>query len=286
MFVLLGFLIVTIGILGGYMIYGGSLLLIFQLPKMMMIGGAAIGSVLAAAPPRVLKQLIRGIKTIFGGERYTKDEYLNLLKTLFELFHVATREGLINVEQHVERPEESSIFKKNPFLLKNKHALNYLCDTMKVMISGGVPPHEIEMLLDADIDTQHQDEATAPMLLQKLGDSLPGIGIVVAVLGIILAMEAIDGPVEIVGRNVGAALVGTMMGVLLAYGFVLPLATNLETLKQSESRYLECIKAAIVAYAKGNAPVMVVEFARRVIYEDVRPSFEETEKAVRALKSS
>jgi chemotaxis protein MotA len=276
---------VTIGILGGYLLYGGNLALIFQLPKIIMIGGAAIGSLFAAAPPRVLKQLVRGVRTIFGGERYSKKEYLNLLQTLFELFHVATREGLINVEQHVEDPEKSSIFKKNEFLLNNKHALNYLCDTMKVMISGGVPPHEIEMLLEADIDTQHQDESAAPQLLQKLGDSLPGIGIVVAVLGIILAMEAIDGPVEIVGRNVGAALVGTMMGVLLAYGFILPLASNLETLKQSEARYLECIKSAIVAYAKGNAPVMVVEFARRVIYEDVRPTFEETEKAVRGLKS-
>jgi chemotaxis protein MotA len=284
MFVVIGFLIVIIGILGGYLIYGGNIMLILQVPKLIMIGGAALGSVLAAAPPRILKKILRGIKMIFGGERYTENEYLNLLKTLFELFHVATREGLINVEQHVENPAESSIFKKNQFLLKNKHALNYLCDTMKVMISGGIPPHEIEMLLEADIDTQHQDEAHAPALIQKLGDSLPGIGIVVAVLGIILAMEAIDGPVEIIGRNVGAALVGTMMGVLLAYGFVLPLATNLETLQQSESRYLECIKSAIVAYAKGNAPVMVVEFARRVIYEDVRPSFEETEKAVRSLK--
>lgn len=284
MFVVIGFLIVIIGILGGYLLYGGNIMLILQVPKLIMIGGAALGSVMAAAPPRILKKILRGLKMIFGGERYTKEEYLNLLKTLFELFHVATREGLINVEQHVENPAESSIFKKNPFLLNNKHALHYLCDTMKVMISGGIPPHEIEMLLEADIDTQHQDEANAPALIQKLGDSLPGIGIVVAVLGIILAMEAIDGPVEIIGRNVGAALVGTMMGVLLAYGFVLPLATNLETLQQSEGRYLECIKSAVVAYAKGNAPVMVVEFARRVIYEDVRPSFEETEKAVRSLK--
>lgn len=284
MFVVIGFLVVIAGILGGYLIYGGNIMLILQVPKLIMIGGAALGSVMAAAPPRILKKILRGIKMIFGGERYTKDEYLNLLKTLFELFHVATREGLINVEQHVENPAESSIFKKNPFLLNNKHALHYLCDTMKVMISGGIPPHEIEMLLEADIDTQHQDDANAPALIQKLGDSLPGIGIVVAVLGIILAMEAIDGPVEVIGRNVGAALVGTMMGVLLAYGFVLPLATNLETLQQSEGRYLECIKAAVVAYAKGNAPVMVVEFARRVIYEDVRPSFEETEKAVRSLK--
>lgn len=285
MYVIIGYIIVIAGLIGGYLMLGGKVGILLDPGKMMMIGGAAIGSLFASAPPRVLKQLIKGVKSIFLGERYTKNEYLKLLKTLFELFHVATREGLINVEQHVEHPEESSIFKKNPSLMNNEHALNYLCDTMKLMIGGGVPPYEIEMLLESDIETNHLDEATAPSLLQKLGDSLPGIGIVVAVLGIILAMEAIDGPVEIVGRNVGAALVGTMFGVLLAYGFILPLANNLDTLKQAEERYLECIKTAIVAYAKGNAPIMVVEFARRVIFQDLRPTFEEVEKAVRELKS-
>ncbi len=285
MFVIIGYIIVIVGLIGGYMLLGGKIGILLDPGKLMMIGGAAIGSLCASAPPRLLKQLFKGVKSIFRGERYTQTEYLNLLKTLFELFHVATREGLINLEQHVEHPEESSIFKKNTSLLNNKHALNYLCDTMKLMIGGGVPPYEIEMLLESDIETNHVDEASAPTLLQKLGDSLPGIGIVVAVLGIILAMEAIDGPVEIVGRNVGAALVGTMFGVLFAYGFILPLANNLDTLKQSEARYLECIKTAIVAYAKGNAPIMVVEFARRVIFNDMRPSFEEVEKAVRGLKS-
>ncbi len=285
MFVIIGYIIVIVGLIGGYLLLGGKVGILLDPGKLMMIGGAAIGSLCASAPPRVLKQLVKGVKSIFRGERYTETEYLNLLKTLFELFHVATREGLINLEQHVENPKESSIFKKNPSLMNNEHALNYLCDTMKLMIGGGVPPYEIEMLLESDIETNHVDEASAPTLLQKLGDSLPGIGIVVAVLGIILAMEAIDGPVEIVGRNVGAALVGTMFGVLFAYGFILPLANNLDTLKQSEGRYLECIKTAIVAYAKGNAPIMVVEFARRVIFNDMRPSFEEVEKAVRGLKS-
>jgi chemotaxis protein MotA len=155
---------------------------------------------------------------------------------------------------------------------------------MKVMIAGGVPPHDLEALLDSDLETHHAESSAAPSLIQKLGDALPGLGIVAAVLGIIITMQAINGPPEEVGQKVAAALVGTFLGVLMSYGFMQPIATHLDLLQQSEARYLECIKAGIIAYAKGNAPIMAVEFSRRVIFSDLRPTFEEMEQAVKGLK--
>lgn len=284
MFVLIGIAIVIVGVLGGYILHGGPLGVLLQWSEFMIIGGAAAGSLLVGTPPRILKQMAGNIGSLLKGERYTKEQYLNLLKTLYELFHVATREGLINIEQHVEKPEQSSIFQKNPFFLNDHHSLQYLCDTMKVMIGGGVPPHDLEALLDADLETHHAEHSAAPSLVQKLGDALPGLGIVAAVLGIVITMQAINGPPEEIGHKVAAALVGTFLGVLLSYGFIQPIATHLDLLHQSAARYLECIKAGLVAYAKGNAPIMAVEFSRRVIFSDLRPSFEEMERAVKGLK--
>lgn len=285
MFVLIGVGVVIVGVLGGYMLHGGPLGVLLQWSEFLIIGGAAAGSLLVGTPPRVLKQMSGGFQSLLKGEKYTREEYLNLLKTLFELFHLATREGLINVEQHVEKPEQSAIFKKNMFFLHDHESVHYLCDTLKVMISGGVPPHDVEALLEADLDTHHAEGAAVPSLIQKLGDALPGLGIVAAVLGIVVTMQAINGPPEEIGHKVAAALVGTFLGVLMSYGFVQPIATHLELLQQSQARYLECIKAGVVAYAKGNAPIMAVEFSRRVIFSDMRPSFEEVEKAVKSVRS-
>jgi chemotaxis protein MotA len=284
MMVFIGIAIVVLGVLGGYVLHGGPLGVLLQWSEFMIIGGAALGSLIVGTPMRILKHMGGNIGALLKGERYTKQEYLNLLKTLFELFHLATREGLINIEPHIEKPEESSIFKKNPFFLKDHHSLRYLCDTMKVMIGGGVPPHDLEALLEADLDTHHAEGATAPTLVQKLGDALPGLGIVAAVLGIVITMQAINGPPDEIGHKVAAALVGTFLGVLMSYGFIQPIATHLELLHQSEARYLECIKAGLIAYAKGNAPIMAVEFSRRVIFSDLRPTFEELEQAVKGLK--
>jgi chemotaxis protein MotA len=286
MFVIIGIAVVIIGVLGGFMMHGGSLAVLLQWNEFLIIGGSGIGSLLVGTPPRVLKQIIGSIAAVLKGDRYHKPVYLDLLKTMYELFTVATRDGLINIEAHIEEPEKSSILSRNNFLLQQKHALHYFCDTMKLLLGGGVQPHDLESLLDADIETSHAEHSEAPALLQKLGDSLPGLGIVAAVLGIVITMQAINGPPEEIGLKVAAALVGTFLGVLLSYGFVQPFASHLELLHQSESRYLECIKAGIVAYAKGSPPTMVVEFSRRVIYNDVRPTFEELEEAVKALKSA
>ncbi len=286
MFVLIGIAVVIIGVVGGFLLEGGPILVLMQWVEFLIIGGAGIGSLLVGTPLPVLKQMVAKLPRIFRGTHVGKEEYINLLKTMFELFSIAQRDGLINIEQHIEDPAKSPVFSKNPFLLKNDHALHFFTDTMKLLLGGGVPPHDLEALLDADLESHHAENANPPMLIQKLGDALPGLGIVAAVLGIVITMQAIDGPPEEVGHKVAAALVGTFLGVLLSYGFVQPIATHLEILTQFDARYLECIKAGVVAYAKGNSPIVVVEFARRSIYSQDRPNFTEVEKAVREARSA
>ncbi len=285
MFVIIGAAIVIIGVIGGFMIEGGPIKVLIQPTEFMIIGGAAIGSLLVMSPFAVLKKIIGSVMGVLKGDPFTKEQYLNLLKTMFELFNAAKRDGLIAVEPHVMEPEKSAIFAKNEFLLKQHHALDFFCDTMKLLLGGGVPPYDVEAMLDADIDSHHSEGGSAPMLVQKLGDALPGLGIVAAVLGIVITMQAISGPPEEIGEKVATALVGTFLGILLSYGFVQPLSTHIELLQASEARYYECMKAGIVAYAKGNAPIIVVEFARRVIYSNVRPTFAEVETAVRGTKA-
>lgn len=285
MFVIIGVAVVIIGVIGGFVIEGGPLMVLFQPVEFMIIGGAAIGSLLVMSPLAHLKNIVGSVMGVMKGDPYTKERYIDLLKTMFELFTVAKRDGLIALEPHVMDPEKSAVFTKNEFLLHHHHALFYLCDTMKLLLGGGVPPYDVEALLDADIDSHHVEGATAPSLVQKIGDALPGLGIVAAVLGIVITMQAINGPPEEIGHKVAVALVGTFVGILLSYGFVQPLATHIELLQASEARYFECMKAGIVAYSKGNAPIIVVEFARRVIFHSVRPSFAEVEAAVRSAKA-
>jgi len=285
MFVIIGAVVVVISVLGGFAMAGGPFLILMQVSELVIIGGATIGMLLISAPMRMLKQVGGKVGMLFKPDPYTKEEYLRLLQSLFELFHVATRDGLINVEQHVENPSKSAIFARNKFLLGNHHAIDFLCDTLKLMLSGGVPAQDVEVLLDGDSDTHHEEVAGYPAIFSKIGDSLPGLGIVAAVLGIIIVMQHVDAGAAEVGHHVAAALVGTFIGILLSYGFVGPMATNMEYQNAAEARYMSCIKAGVIAYAKGNPPVMAVEYARRVIYSDLRPSFRETEEACKKVKS-
>jgi len=285
MFVIIGAAIVLAGVLGGFIIEGGPVAVLIQPVELFIIGGAAIGSLLVSTPLPVLTRVMKNVVKVMGGDPFTKTQYLNLLRTQFELFNMAKRDGLISIESHITEPAKSSIFTKNPFLLKHHHALDFFCDTMKLLLGGGVPPYEVEAILDSDIDSHHAEGAIGPSVIQKIGDALPGLGIVAAVLGIVITMQAISGPPEEIGHKVAVALVGTFVGILASYGFVQPIATHLELLHQSELRFLECMKAGVVAFAKGNAPVIVVEFARRTIYASVRPTFDELEKAMRAAKA-
>src|SRR5262245_37186981 len=219
-----------------------------QWNEFIIIGGASVGSLLVCSPVPVLKHMVARLRSLLRGDPYTRDVYVVLLRTLYQIFVMAKRDGLIALESHVDAPAESPILSKNPFLLQNHHALAFLCDTLKLQLTGSVPAYDLEALLDVDLETHHKSAAVSSGLLQKLGDAVPGLGIVAAVLGIVITMQAIDGPPAEIGHKVAAALVGTFLGVLMSYGFIGPMATHLQLLAASESRYLECIRAGLLAF--------------------------------------
>ncbi len=281
MFVIVGLAAVIISIIVGFTFAGGNLLLLLQWSEFLVIGGTALGSVLIATPLSLLKKIIKEITQIIKPNHNSKQDYLDMLKSFNELFLIAQRDGLLSIEKHVENPESSSILAQNTKFIEDEFVKTFFCDTMKVLLSGGIPPHELEGLIDAEIKTFELESKPISHTISKLGDSLPGLGIVAAVLGIIITMSSIDQGAEAVGQHVAAALVGTFLGVLLAYGFVNPLAANIEHNMENRVRYLETIKTCIVSYAKGNPPILAVEMARRTIFSVVRPTFSELENYVR-----
>ncbi len=285
MFVIIGIAVVLVAVLGGFAIEGGSFLVLIQYAEFLIIIGASVGALLISAPNKLLGKIVKRLTGAFRGSSVNSELYLNLLKLMYELFQVGQKEGVIGLEQHVENPDKSKIFAKYPVLLSNKHLLHFLTDTMRLLIVGGAEPFDLEGLMDADIETHHQESSKPGMILQKIGDSMPGLGIVAAVLGIVITMQAIDGPPQEIGHKVAAALVGTFLGVLLSYGFVQPLATNLDLAAEEEGRMFEAIKAGVVAFAKGMQPLIAVEFARRTIFQDHRPTFKDMEKALKGAKS-
>lgn len=286
MFVIIGSVVVIGSVLGGYILHGGPLLVLIQISEFIIIGGAAIGALLISAPASVLKKIINRVIGSLKGNKIEKQHSLNLLKLMFEIFQMTRKDGLLALESHVENPEKSSIFAKYPEILQKKSVLLFMCDTLRLIVMGGIIPHDIESIMDVDIETHHQDGAKPGMILQKIGDSLPGIGIVAAVLGIVITMQAINGPPEEIGKKVAAALVGTFLGIFLSYGFIQPLATNIDMTVEEESNMLGAIKAGIVSLAKGFNPIVSVEFARRSMSSEFRPSFQEMEDFVKGIKGS
>jgi chemotaxis protein MotA len=281
MFVIIGFLVVVVCVVGGYTMAGGNMVLLIQPAEFVIIGGAAIGSVLISSPLSLIKKLVKAIPEAISPSHFSKEDYLTLLKSFNDLFLIAQRDGLLAIEPHVEKPEESDILSVNKKLMKNEVAKNFFSDTMKVMLSGGVPPHELEGLIDNEIETFEMETKPIAGAIAKVGDALPGLGIVAAVLGIIVTMASINEGAEAVGHHVAAALVGTFLGVLMAYGFVNPLATNIEHISEDKVQFLHTLKSCIVGYAKGNPPIIAVELARRTIFSDERPTFSELESFIR-----
>jgi chemotaxis protein MotA len=286
MLAMVGMGVVVVAVLGGYLIEGGSFWVLMQVAEFMIIGGAAAGALLISAPPKLLKKILNKVLSSFKGSKLGKETYLQLLKMMFELFQLGQKEGVLALESHIEHPEKSALFSKYPEFLKESYLLSFITDTVRLVLIGGITPHEIEAIMDTDIETNHQQGTKPGMILQKIGDSLPGLGIVAAVLGIIITMQAIGGPAEEVGRKVAAALVGTFLGVLISYGFIQPLATNLDLTHEEDSRMLEVIKAGLTAFAKGFNPMVAVEFGRRTIFDDHRPTFQEMEEALKGKKKS
>ena len=280
MFVIIGSLVVIISILGGFSIHG-DLRTLYQPTEFIIIIGAALGSLIIANPLALIKKIIAGVLGTLKGSQVNKKGYLELLQMLYELFQFAKREGLIALEPHVENPDSSSIISKYPAFLKNHHAVEFLCDTLKVVLSGGVPAHDLEELMDLDLEAIHEDENIPPGAVQTLADAFPGLGIVAAVLGIINTMGSINEGAEAVGAKVAGALVGTFLGVLAAYGFIGPIASNMGLINSKESRYMFAIKASLLAFAKGAPASVAIEYGRRAIDPDNRPTFKETEEAMK-----
>ncbi len=283
MFIFIGAIIVLGGIIGGFTWEGGHVLALNQPAEVVIIGGAAVGSLLISTPLSVVKGIFGQLKGALGGGLGKKD-YLNLLVMMFEIFNVARKDGLIGLESHVEHPEESEIFKRYPAFLKNHHAVAFFADTMRVIISGAVQPHDLEDLMDGDIEVLHEEEIRPSDALSSIADALPGLGIVAAVLGVVVTMGAIDGPPAEIGHKVAAALVGTFLGILGSYGFIGPLAASLKHRLNDNKQYLSCMKHALLSFHKGVAGVIAVEFARRSLYAEVRPGFTELEQACNEAK--
>ncbi len=283
MVAIIGIIVVLGSVIGGFLMAKGQLAVLFQPSEFVVIGGAAIGGLIVGTPKNLLFSLAGKVKGIFLGKPIDNNTFLEVIKVLFELFNLGRRDGLLALEAHAEQPESSTIFAKYPGFSQQKESVNFLCDSLKLLV-GGAGAHEIEELMELSVEVKEHEAAKFSGMLQTLADSLPGLGIVAAVLGIIITMGHMGAGAEAVGHHVAAALVGTFLGVLLAYGFVGPLATNLGIQGELEFQYMACIKQGVVAFAKGNTAAVAVEFSRRSIFSDYRPGFKEVEEACKALK--
>lgn len=277
MFVIVGMLVVIGSIVGGYLMEHGNLLVLLQPAELIIIGGAAAGTILIGNPLSVVIKIAKGVVAVMMPPQFSKKTYLEALKMLNDLFSQGRKQGLVKLEGDVEDPSKSAIFSKYPGFLKNHHAVSFLCDTLRMAISGGVSPHELDQMMELDMEVHHEDTQAPASALATVADSLPGLGIVAAVLGVVITMGAIGGPPEEIGHKVAAALVGTFLGILLCYGFLGPLASNLTRLTEAESHYYHVLRVALLAYIRGAAPILAVEFGRRAIPSEVRPSFSEME---------
>ncbi len=280
MFAIIGIVVVFGAVMGGYLMEHGNIKVLIQPAELLIIGGAAAGTVLIANPLHILKQIAAGLAGVFGGSKFSKQFYLESLKTIYDLFNKARREGLVSLESDIEEPEKSPILSKNPAFIKNHHIMDFFCDTMRMAVSG-MEPFDLDQVLDLDLEVHHQQAAIPISALSTTADSLPGLGIVAAVLGVVITMGALGGPPEEIGHKVAAALVGTFLGILLCYGLIGPIASNMAKAADEEHAYLHVLRVLIFSFLKGTAPIMAVEVARRAIPGHVRPTFQELEKACR-----
>lgn len=283
---IVGIFVVLICVFGGFIAAGGHIHVIFQPFEVLIIGGAAIGGLLIGNKMSTIKMLVGQTTKALMGKGLGKGEYLDLLQMLFQLFQIFRKDGPQAVEKHIEEPQSSEIFKAYPSFLKNHHAVDFLCDTMKITLSADLSQYDVDDLLDQDIKVAHEEEHLAQHALQSMADALPGLGIVAAVLGIVHTMDYLDAGVTVIGGMVAAALVGTFLGVLMCYGFIGPIATKISGDIDDEGRYLSVMKAALVSLQRGAPPLVCVEFARRSIYPSVRPTFDEMDTATKEGKKA
>ena len=281
MLIIAGFIVVILSVVGGYIASHGKLAALWQPFELVIIGGAAFGAFLAGTPPKTVKQTFAAVIGVFKGPRYQRKDYLDALSLLYELLNRARKEGFMALESHIDNPKDSALFANYPGIRDDHHLMDFITDCLRLMVGSNIEPHELEPLLELELEKHHHEELAPAHALTKVADGLPGFGIVAAVLGIVITMGSIGGDIAEVGAHVAAALVGTFLGILLGYGFVGPLAASMQHRAHEEGKAFEIIKMALVSSLRGYPPTVAVEFARKLLFSDVRPAFADLEAHLR-----
>lgn len=280
---IIGAVAVVVCTLGGYVAMGGHLAVLWQPFELVIIFGSACGAYVTANSGHVLKVTLGSVGKAMKGPKYKREHFVELLTLQYQVFKVAKTRGLLALEQHIEKPKESSLFAQFPLFFNEEHALTFLCDYLRLMTLGSDNPHELEALMEEEIEVHHHEALEVAHALQTMSDGMPALGIVAAVLGVIKTMGAITEPPEVLGKLIGGALVGTFLGVWLSYGFIGPIASKLKGIAEAELKYWQCMKAGLMAHLHGSAPAISVEYARKALATDIRPTFYEVEEACSAL---
>lgn len=281
MFAIIGILVVFGAIIGGYLMEHGKLAVLLQPAELLIIGGAALGTLLVANPTHILSGITKGLLGTFGSSKYTPQWYLDTLKSMFDLLNHARKSGLAALEADIEAPEKSVILGKSPVFTKDAHARDFVCDTLRVAASGISNAFDLDQMMEVDMEVHHHEAQAPAAALNTMADSLPGLGIVAAVLGVVITMGSLGGPKEEIGQKVAAALVGTFLGILMCYGFFGPIAANILRKTEEEGAYYHMLRVLLTAFLKGAPPLIAVEFARRSIPNNVRPTFKQVEDLCR-----
>lgn len=284
MFAIIGYVVVVASVIGGYMGAGGHLDVLWQPLEFVIIFGGALGA-FTAGNPTLLKRALAAMGTFIKGPSYKADDYMELIGVLYSVFKLAKSKGDLALEAHVENPQESSLFQNFPTFIEDHHAVEFLCDYLRMLTLGTSNAHEVAEIIDVELGLHHDEDHAVTAALQGLADATPALGIVAAVLGVIHTMGSITEPPEVLGELIGGALVGTFAGILISYGFLAPIAQSVGASFEADSRYISCIKAGLIAHMQGYAPQVSVEFVRKSLPGGVRPSFIEVEEMIGDLPS-
>ena len=275
---LIGLIIVCASVAGGYIAMGGNIMTLWQPFEVIIIVGSAIGAYIIGNSTAVLRDTLTAVGQLMRGPRYNRDDFLELLSALYGVFRIAHKDGVMALDRMLEDPGSQEPFRRHPSIVNNVEAMGFLTDYLRLISLGAERPEELEALIAEDIDTKRREYHRVSSALQRMADALPALGIVAAVLGVIKTMGSIDQPPEVLGSMIGGAMVGTFLGVLLSYGAVGPLAARIRTLRDQELKYFDCIRVALLAYLEGYAPAICAEYARKVLYQELQPTFEQVEE--------
>lgn len=285
MLVILGYLVVLGCVFGGFAAAGGHLASLFQPVELLQIGGAAVGAFFVGNNGKAIKATLAAIPGLFRGSRHTKDLYMELMSLMFDVLSKVRKEGLMSIEGDIDSPSESPLFSKYPAVLADHHVVEFMTDYLRLMVSGNMDAFQIENLMDNEIDTHHHEGMVPAGAIAKLGDGMPAFGIVACVMGVVHTMESVGIPPSELGLLIAKALVGTFLGILLAYGFVGPLASLHEQKLEEETKMFQCVKVTLLASLNGYAPALAIEFGRKVLYSTERPTFSELEEHIKKSKT-